>query len=72
MNEGHVVAAVDFTQPRPRLVDRRRMEGTDRRTMLLLAWTWPVPAIFDACPLRCALWCFALERAELHPDDVED
>ena len=31
---------------------------------LLLTWTWRVPAAFDPCPLRGALWCFALERAD--------
>jgi len=47
------------------------MESIDRRTMLLLAWAWHVPATFDACPLRSALWCFALESADLHPDDLD-
>ena len=41
-----------------------------RRMSLMLAWTWPVPA-FKACPLLGALWCFALERAEIHVDELE-
>lgn len=47
------------------------MSDRERRAALLLAWTWPVPGAFDACPLRGALWCFALERAELHAEDLE-